>query len=671
MWKLAYKLAWTNLLKNRNLYYPFALVTVFSAAIAYLFTSLSTNPHLVEVEGARGVTSVLKLGQIVVMIAVAMMLFYANSFVMKNRSKELGIYTVLGLEKRQLLLMTLFETILFSTMTVSLGLVLGVLLDKLMYAILLKAMHFKVVLASVFQWENVLTILVYFTLIFLLVAMLNAGKLSLSSSLNLVKGRKRGEGKGRFLLPQTLLGLAVLGGAYYLAQTVSSPVKTLPTFFTAVLIVIFATYLLFNAGIISLLKWLQKRQAYYYQPANFISVSNLVFRMRKNAMGLATIAILSTMFIVTMIGGINIYVGGNDMINLLHPNDFTSTYFFHKRGDVEKSSTTDKLDLVTELTSKMMADNAVPVTKMVRYSYIEEVVEKIEDNRIKIGDDPITPSSFSDFSVVYVFDEASYEQMTGETLGLSGNQVAVYAKDIDLDRQKPLMFGEQAFTIEKVLPSNFTAYQSPSNMTEVIPSIIMVVQDLSVVSVDASQKAYIGVDTSLSEEEQAERWENFRSSILEDDTLESRGISGMGQGSRAMDRISTFAFSGSLFFIGVFLSIVFLMATVLVIYYKQISEAYEDRDRFVIMQKVGLDHVQTKQSIRKQMVTVFFLPLIFAFIHLIFAYKMLMNILRLIGVLNGSLVMQVAFISCLGYLVLYVAVYLLTSRSYRKIISAH
>ncbi|MEX5398448.1 ABC transporter permease [Streptococcus sp. ZJ93] len=670
MWKVIYTLAGTNLLKNRKLYYPFALVTVLSATIVYLFISLSHNPHLAEVYGAKSVTLTLQLGQYVVLFTVAMLLLYANGFVMKNRSKELGVYTILGLEKGHLLLMTLLETIFFSTVTVGLGLGLGVLLDKLIYAVLLKTMHVKVVLVSVFQWGNVLTVILYFLLLFFGLAVLNAGKLSLSSSLQLVKGQKRGEAKGRFLLLQTLLGLGILAYAYYLSLSVESPIIALPVFFTAVVLVILATYILFRAGIISFLKWLQKRESYYYQPANFISVSNLVFRMRKNAIGLATIAILSTMFIITMIGGINIYIGGNDMIQQLEPNDFTYHYQFEKNGEAITNATGDEEAVLQKWTSQNLEQNGIPISKMVTYTFFEGIMGKMEKNHIKLLDKNMTGVNFSDINVLYVFDESSYKGMTGESLDLSSNQVAAYSKDVDLDTQEPLVIGEQSFTVKKRLPKNFTTYQTPSNITEIIPGLILVVRDLADVSLLTNRKTYIGVDTSLTEEEQMQRWENWQA-LNPDQHPSSLTHFDMGSGSRAAERASTFALTGSLFFIGIFLSLVFLMATVLVIYYKQISEAYEDRERFVIMQKVGLDEGQTKQTIRKQMATVFFLPLVIAFLHLAFAYKVLTLILLQIGIFNSSLVLQVALWSCLGYFTLYLLVYLLTARSYQSIIRSN
>ncbi|MGT2963992.1 ABC transporter permease [Streptococcus acidominimus] len=358
------------------------------------------------------------------------------------------------------------------------------------------------------------------------------------------------------------------------------------------------------------------------------------------------------------------------MVNLTHPNAYNLTYTLDRKGVPTEGSIVDKEAKVKELASQTLELNAIPVTGIVTYRYIEQLAGKLEENKVQFFDRLTVGFDMADISILYIFDAASYQEMTGEHLELASNQVAVYAKGIDLDSRKPLMIGDQAFTIQKVLSRNFTDYKAPSNITHVVPGLILVVQDLDEIREDVDRKVYVGVETSLSEQEQAQRWEDWRE-VDFNEMSKSLMIHGMGRGSRAATHASTFAFSGSLFFIGVFLSIVFLVATILVIYYKQISEAYEDRERFGIMQKLGLDEQQTKQSVRKQMLTVFFLPLVFAFTHLLFAYKMLQNILLVIGVLNSNLVMQVTLVSCLGYLVLYVVVYLLTSRSYRNIISSH
>ena len=312
MFKLTNKLALSNLVKNRSLYYPFALATIVATAILYSFVSLAYSPNLESTYGGSAARTTLQFGIWVIQIAVLILVTYANSFVMKNRSKELGVYSILGMEKHQLLLMTFFELFYFALVTVGLGLGLGLVLDKLLFAVLLKFMGLKVVIASTFQWLNVFTVLVSLSVAFAIILLLNSIRLLRYSSLHLMREKKAGEKKGRFLGLQTFLGLGLLAMAYYIALTVEKPVAAILNFFIAVLMVVLATYLLFNAGTITLLQFLKKRKRYYYKTQNFISVSNLISRMRKNAAGLATISILSTMLLVTLVGSLNIYVGGKD-----------------------------------------------------------------------------------------------------------------------------------------------------------------------------------------------------------------------------------------------------------------------------------------------------------------------------------------------------------------------
>ena len=353
MFGLTFRLALSNLNKNRKLYHAYALVTILSTAITYIFTSLTFHQDISTVWHASGVRQVLGLGMTVVLIATAAIIIYANAFVMKNRSKELGLYSLLGLEKKHLLLMTLLENTLFSLVTVSLGLGLGLILDKLFYAILLKAMQMEVVLKSTFQLKNFLLVLGLLLGLFLLFSLFNAGKLVVTDSMKLVKGKRYGEVRGPFLWIQTVLGLILLISAYVMAQMVESPTKAMPTFFTAVLLVIIATYLLFRAGSIVGLSWLKKRESYYYKPANFISLSNLVFRMKKNAMGLATISLLSTMFLVTIVGGVNLYLGGSSYILKQNPHDFS----------IDSGRVVGKEEELVEMMRTIMDQAAIPVEK--------------------------------------------------------------------------------------------------------------------------------------------------------------------------------------------------------------------------------------------------------------------------------------------------------------------
>ena len=666
MFGLCFRLALTNLKKNRRLYYPYAIMTIVSTAISYIFASLAFHPNLGQVKGANGVTQVLGFGMIVVMLAVAIMVLYANSFVMKQRSKEFGVYSILGLEKKHLLLMTFLENVVYSTSTILTGLLLGLALDKLFYALLLKTMQMPVVLTSVFQLKNVAIVLAYLYGIFILVSLVNIGKLGLTDSLKLVQGKKRGDKKTGFLWLQTLLALILLGAGYVIAQLVTSPIQAIPSFFGATLLVILGTYLLFQAGVISLLNWLKNRQTYYYKPDNFISVSNLIFRMRKNALGLATITILSTMFLVTMVGGLNIYIGGKDYIANQNPNDYSI--------DVVMEPTTSKTQ-VEEWAAAILEEAKIPVESKVVYPYQQAYFSNVTNQQVAfLSDEKAASIDFSDLGVGFILDQASYEKMTGQKLELEADQVAIYSKVVQFQAGQTLAFDEKEMEVAQVLSENVTLGHLPDHVSfNVSQYLIVVVQDLTIFENQAENHYYMGFESSLSEEEQVDSQETFLSGSFESELWESNilpdGTNAISLAYRAYATRNFFSFAGSLFFIGLLLSLTFLMAVVLVIYFKQISEGYEDRDRFIIMTKVGLDENQARQSIRKQLLMVFFLPILLAIVHLGFAYKMLSAILVSIGVVNMELMLHVTIGICLVYFLLYLMVFVITTRTYKQIVS--
>ncbi|HFI0556758.1 TPA: ABC transporter permease [Streptococcus suis] len=666
MFGLCFRLALTNLKKNRRLYYPYAIMTIVSTAISYIFASLAFHPDLGQVKGADGVTMVLGFGMIVVMLAVAIMVFYANSFVMKQRSKEFGVYSILGLEKKHLLLMTFLENLVFAASSILTGLLLGLALDKLFYALLLKVMQMPVVLASTFQLKSLVTVLIYLFGIFALVSLFNIGKLGLTDSLKLVQGKKRGDKKTGLLWLQTLLALILLGAGYAIAQLVTSPLTAIPSFFGATLLVIFGTYLLFQAGVISLLNWLKQRQTYYYKPENFISVSNLIFRMRKNALGLATITILSSMFLVTMVGGLNIYIGGKDYIANQNPNDFSI--------DVGMQPTTSK-GQTEEWMAAILEEKDIPVESKVVYPYQQVYFTEVTNQQVRFFTVEDGASiAFSVMGIGIIIDQANYEKMTGEALQLASDQVAIYSKGVQYQAGQTLTFDEKEMEVVQVLPKNVTLGHLPDYMSfNVSQYLIVVVQDLTIFENQAENRYYMGFESSLSEEEQVDRYDAFVFGNIESELWSSNilpdGTNSISLAYRAYATRNFFSFAGSLFFIGLLLSLTFLMAVVLVIYFKQISEGYEDRDRFIIMTKVGLDENQARQSIRKQLLMVFFLPILLAIVHLGFAYKMLSAILVSIGVVNMELMLHVTIGICLVYFLLYLMVFVITTRTYKQIVS--
>ena len=656
MFRLTNKLAVSNLIKNRKLYYPFLL----AVTITYLFYSLTLNPNIGKIRGGETISMTLGLGMVIVTIASAIIVFYANSFVMKNRSKELGIYGMLGLEKRHLISMVFKELLIFGSLTLTAGLGLGALFDKLIFALLLKLMNMKVELVATFQPSVFILVILIFGAIFLGLVFINAFRIARMNALQLSREKASGEKKGRFLGLQTILGLISLGAGYYLAVTVENPLSAVLIFFVAVLLVILGTYLLFNAGITVFLQILKKNKRYYYQPNNMISVSNLIFRMKKNAVGLATIAILSTMVLVTMSAATSIFKASENFKKVMNPHDFGITGQNVEKEDIEK------------LLNQYASDKGLTVTKKEVLTYSNFGVANQDGTKLTIfekGQNRVQPKT-----IFMVFDQKDYENMTGQKLALSGKEVGLFAQNKQLQGQKELTLNDQTYTIKEEIKKDFILEHVP-NQYNILTSDYnyLVVPDLKAFldqypNSSIFNQYYGGMNVTASEDEQlkiADDYSKFVNNFNREINKEGSYVYGSNLADSSAQMSALF---GGVFFIGIFLSIIFMVGTVLVIYYKQISEGYEDRERFIILQKVGLDQKQIKQTINKQVLTVFFLPLLFAFLHLTFAYHMLSLILKVIGVLDATMMLTVTLSICAIFLIVYVLIFMITSRSYRKIV---
>lgn len=665
MFRLTNRLALSNLIKNRKLYYPYTLATILVIAITYIFTSLTLNSHLDDLPRADAIKTVLGLGLGIVALSSGIIVLYANSFVMKNRSKELGLYSVLGLEKRHLFSMILKETMIMGFVTLLLGIGVGALFDKLIYAFLQRLIGESTGLVSTFQVMTIPIVLVIFACIFSLLVLVNGFRLLRLNPLQLTKDGLKGEKKGRFLVIQTFLGLGAMGYGYYLALSVQNPVIAIMSFFLAVLLVILGTYLLFNAGTTVVLQLLKKKKSYYYKPNNMISISNLVFRMKKNAVGLATIAILSSMVLVTLVGAASIYAGKKDYLVSAAPHDY--------------SVSGNKVDLTS--TKKLMDDFLIKTGEQaneeVAVSYLFFGIKNQETNKLTVftkNERKVVPKS-----IVLVFSQETFKQLTGKELNLSSNQIALYTKNKTLKTQKSLSIDGKNYQIHRQL-GDFINKKVP-NIYKIIVSdySYLVVPDIkifesSMKGTSIAQATYVGVnvkDPTHDAKKNLDLLDQIAGEATKQLAGQTTGVpeSYFSANSRYDAEGMVNGFVGGTFFIGIFLSIIFMLGTVLVIYYKQISEGYEDRERFVILQKIGLDDLQVKQTIRKQVLTVFFLPLIFAFIHLAFAYHMISLIVRIIGVLNPDLMLVVTIIVCGVFFLAYILVFVLTSRSYRRIVS--
>ena len=667
MFKLSSKLAFSNLKQNRKLYYPFALAVILTTMILYSFIALASTPHLEDSYGGGAARTVLGFGSFVVQLVVIILVAYANGFVMKNRSKELGLYSVLGMEKKHLLIMTLWELLFFYVLTVGVGLGLGLLFDRLIFALLLKCMGLPVVIQSTFQLGAVIDTLLGLALAFGLILLLNSFRLLRYSSLHLMQQKKAGEKKGRFLLVQTLLGLGLLGIAFYIALTVERPVAAVQGFFIAVILVILATYLLFNAGSITFLRFLKGRKSYYYKPENFISVSNLIARMRKNAAGLATISILSTMVLVTLTGSLNIFIGGQNYLDTVYPSDYMISV-----GHMPSDAKTEPVIKDVQAQIKKTADATnLSDYQVAQTTYWSAEIRKIDGRSLEVYEQSYQEAGqemeMKTEGTVYFFDQATYEQLTGQKVELGENEILAYGYQYPGKLDSQLEINGKTFTIKEKLDSNFIQGKLPQNaLFQHQMGLYLVLPDLNQLGLKVDKNLEFAI-TAKDKENQ-----DFISGLIKDlystDKMSQYGATFFGGFERYSIEKEWRETAGTLLFIGIFLSVIFLLATVLVIYYKQISEGHEDRDNFVILQQVGLDQKQTGTTIRKQILTVFFLPLFFSFLYLGVAYKMIAKIVAILGATNAGLVLQTTLSICAVFFISYVLVFLLTSRSYRKIV---
>ena len=651
MFKLIFSMATSNLKKNHSLYLPYALTTIMVTMILYITHALSAMPELSTLRGGGAIAQTLGFGVIVVQLVALLTILYANAFVTKNRLKEYGLYSILGLDRKNIQLLSFIELLLFSVVSVGLGVVLGIVFHRFSFAVLLKLIRIPIGIEYSMQLGSVGFVLISMAFIFGVVFFLNATKMYMSRPLEMLSEKKKGETKGRFILLRALIGAGLLGGAYYMSQTIEAPVAALYSFFVAVLLVILATYILFDAGSIVLLSLLQKNKRHFYQPTNFISISNLKFRMRKNAAGLASICILSTMVLVTLATTVALQTGTADLLKKSYPTDYSATAF------VEDTSTIRQL---SEQISKMKAQSKGTVSNEMNYLSVLRAAKSMEGGvdieGVYPGD---SPAAFITF-----LSADDYNRIFGTNFQLGDNEAVLgLVKGNDKNVSAIRVNGQLTLQVKEMM--------STSDFKEKLPQLPYVADNVYVAVVKDPTKMIDGKlgrgfyyalwNTSTDTSAKTEEFEAYAN------VIEASNDDSITVGSREDAAKDIYGFMGSLLFVGALLSVAFFIGAVLVIYYKQISEGYEDRDRFVILQKLGIDQKTIKKSINRQVLIVFFLPLVTAFIHTAFAFKMYRKIIQLFGV-DGNVTLNATIVIGAIFVVVYLIVYQITSRSYYKII---
>ena len=656
------KLAWSNLGKNLRYYLPYMLSCILMVTLHFVLGSLGLSSAWEDMPGSQSVYAILQLGRYVVEIFALLLLFYTNTYLIKRRKREFGLYNVLGMEKRHIGKILFWETIYAFGISIALGVMLGCLITKLAELLLCNLLQFDIRYALEFIPAAFLRTVGMFLLFALLVLLRSLWQIKKARPVELLNSTQAGQKEPRANWLLALLGVALLGSGYWMAVTIRDPVSAMVWFFVAVILVILGTYACFVAGSVVLLKLLRRLKGYYYKPSHFISVGSMVHRMKQNGAGLATICILSTMVLVMVSSTASLYIGRVDILQNRYPRELVLTC----RHGGEQA-----LSLMEEATNEALASEGLGAEHRLAYRYAS-LAAFVQGDTLTL-DESVSYTSVENVAGVYVVPLEDYNRATGQALTLEAGQALLYSSQEDFPKNR-LEIGELelqvAGLLEEGLPNgNATA--------EILPTVFLIVPDWNTLEDIAAQVdavngegacnilGYYCFDVSGSRDDQIRLYETLRESVRYrndvDFVLESRSA----------EERDFYAIFGGLFFLGIFLGLLFFLATALIIYYKQVAEGYEDQLRFRTLRQVGMSRREIRKTIHSQVLTVFFLPLITAGVHIAFAFPMIRKMLLLFALTNTSLLIWTTAATYLIFALLYCAVYLLTSRFYYRIVSSN
>lgn len=635
------KLAVTNLKNNRKTYVPYIFTGVLTVMMFYIIDALSRGKGITQ----NTLKICLQYATGVIIVFAVIFLFYTNSFLIKRRKKEIGVYNILGMGKRHIARMMAVETILTAGISILGGLVFGIIFGKLMYLLLLKILHNSVDMQFSVNGTAIVQTVILFAGIFLLTYLYNILQIQLVNPVELLHGGNQGEKepKSRWLL--VIVGVAALGNGYWIALTTEAPLEALLKFFVAVVCVIIGTYALFIAGSIVVLKILRKNKAYYYNPKHFTSVSGMIYRMKQNGAGLANICVLSTMVLVMVSTTVSLYAGMEDILDSRFPRDVSI---------VCNEADTNNEETLQRLIKEQCEKAGVKISDRVRYRYgsmnavlkgnnLEKVEQYYPDNH---------------FYYVEMITQEEYNRIEKQNVSLKEQEILTYTTNGKCGK-KQINIAGQNYQVKKELSEMTSQPKSTAEMYKTLYIVFANAEQIErIESFSYADKFNLKGDDGK-QKEALEQIQNEFYEKFPDGTMESRMLS----------RSSFYELYGGLFFIGIYLGSMFIMATVLIIYYKQISEGYDDRERYQIMQKVGMSKKEVKRSIRSQVLSVFFLPLVVAVIHVAVAFKVMTKILGVLNLTNVSLFAVCTIITIAVFAVFYIIVYSITAKEYYRIVN--
>ena len=672
------KLAFDGIRKNKKMYLPYILTSIGMVMMYYIIIFLQFSQSIKDAVQSSTVSQILGLGSWVIAIFSCIFLFYTNSFLIKRRKKEFGLYNILGMDKHNLGIILFWETLIIAVISLVVGLAAGIAFSKLAELVFLNLLKSDTTFDLTVSSQGIGLCAIIFTVINILLFFNSLRQVRSSSAISLVKSEQTGEKppKGNRLLG--ILGVLLLGGAYYISLSIKEPLQALTLFFVAVIMVIIGTYLVMISGSVLFCRLLQKNKKYYYKPNHFVSVSSMVYRMKRNGAGLASICILATMVLVMISSTTSLYFGAEDALSSRYPREINIS-FSSLDTQIYKNGQSDQIrSEIDEIAKKHNANVHNSLT------YLAGVLSgMVTDGNVET-DIRNVYSGTVDYNKVFQFNFVSvddYNEMMGTDYRLKDGEAMVYLfrKDSNFHGDTLSFNGGQSFKIVRYL-DNFIS-QSDAAMT-VVPTMAIFVNDLDKATQGMTNATHqhdsepvvnfswtYGFDTGLSEDEQIALSKDINSYLTDVSDDFKEDIHSTEVESREQNRLDFFGLYGGLFGLGIILSIVFIFAAVLIIYYKQISEGYEDQSRFEIMQKVGMTKNEIRKSINSQLLTVFFLPLIFAGMHLAFAAPIIKKLLLLFNLTNLNLFIVTILISFAAFALFYMIVYKITSSAYYKIVS--
>lgn len=667
------KLALSNIKNNKQFYLPYLLMGIMSVVMYYTIVAMLNNEGIRSMRGAEFIATFLGLGQIVVSLFIIIFMFYTNSFIMKRRKKELGIYNILGMEKKHIAKVLTIESMITAAISILGGLAAGIVFNKLLMMLLYSLVRIDSAIQFTISKKGIVSTIILFVIIYGITLIYNLLQVKLANPIELLRSRNVGEKEPKTKIIMTILGLVCVGWGYYISITTESPLEAITLFFVAVILVIIGTYALFTAGSIAFLKLLRKNKNYYYQTTHFTAVSGMLYRMKQNAVGLANICILSTMVLVMLSTSVSMFLGVEDELLTRYPSDISISANIAAEVDCGE---------VLEVAKETIKEQGNVITE--EKEIFSLGVTALLENGVFSGGDSNQMMSDIDMSALYTltfcdrqngqaFCDREFSKLKKDEVYLIGypayeqETVSFFGEEFKVAEFIEKKDKDEAHMISAV-GGNYYVILSDEAMLDTIYRKQK--KSYGENASDYRYRAYLNIEGTPEEKAKCSSliYEKIGTAIADEKSKIHGNVLSYYVESREGNRADFYAINGGLLFLGLFLGVMFLMVTCLIIYFKQISEGYEDKERFIIMQKVGMSRSEVKKTITTQVRMVFILPILVAAIHVAAAYPIIVRLLALLNLTNVSLFAVYLAGTILVFGMIYYIMFKLTSRSYYHIV---